>query len=168
MPLKAAVDLALRLAVVRPEGALELADKLAHAAQELFVRGVLGVDAGQVAYELAHGVVLLVVVRRSRYFVPGGERAAYYGAEAAVYVRLGVGVAVKVHVEARGDSAREVLEYGQARKGVDRLRREPCLEREHLVEEPALQRQVVRIRAQEGHRRVRVCIFEARHDQVAL
>ena len=141
--------------------------QLAHAAQQRLVGGVLGVYAGQVSYQLAHSVVFLVVVGRNRYFVPGRERAADYGAEAAVYVGLGVCVAVEVHVEAGRYAAGDVLEYGQAREGVDRLGREPRLQREDLVEEPALQRQVVCERAQEGHRRVGVRVLKTRYHQVA-
>ena len=117
--------------------------------------------AGEIAYEGVEGVELRVVVRGDVHAVALGEGPAHHAAEAQVYIGLGVGLAVKIHVEAGGDAAAQILEHGQLGEGVHPLGVEFVLQGEDLLIEPAQQGQVVGVGAEKGHGGVRVRVLEA-------
>ena len=162
------LHLALRLRIVGEKRHFVLVQQHFHKHEQIEIGRILGVDAGDVGDERVEIVELDRVHLADRPVVPRGERAAEHHAEAAVNGRLRESVALIVHVERARDAALEIFENRELRESVNIVRRELGLQREHLVEKPALQRQIVGVGAQERHRAVRVGVLEAGHQEVAL
>ena len=166
--LDAFLHLALRLRIVGEKRHFVLVQQHFHKHEQIEIGRILGVDAGDVGDERVEIVELDRVHLADRPVVPRGERAAEHHAEAAVNGRLRESVALIVHVERARDAALEIFENRELCESVNIIRRELGLQREHLVEKPALQRQIVGVGAQERHRAVRVGVLEAGHQEVAL
>ena len=79
--------------------------------------------------------------------------------------RLGHAVEEKVHIREGNRADREHFGNRQQRAVVRRLLIEQVLEREHLFAEPALERQILRVAAQQRHRCVAVDVVEAGQQQ---
>ena len=167
VPLQAAVHLGAGLGVVAEHGGLQLVRGPGDEAEHIGARGVFRVKAHPIADHRPHGRVFFIAAVNIVPVVVGRERVADHGAEAPFLRDGGQLVRVVIHVEAGGDAVCQVFQESDARKGGQTVWRELCLAREHLPEQPVLQRQIVRRRAQEGHAGVRVRILEAGHEKIA-
>ena len=136
--------------------------------QAAFARRVFRVEPELVRDERAEMVIRLMVAAKllgaARKII---DTAAQHDAEPRLGARLGHLFREHVHVKCRRDAAREVFENRQARQRPDVRGRELRLHRENLFIEPFVERQVVGQRPQKGHRRMRVRVFKAGHQDVA-
>ena len=94
--------------------------------------------------------------------------AAEHGAEARVDAGLHEGVIVKIHIEAGGYPACEVLHNGKTGHDIRPVGAELRLVRPDLFRKPSVKGHIVGKRAQEGHARMGVRVFKAGHEQIAV
>ena len=131
--------------------------------------GVLGVETQHIRHKLVRIIKAQVLaLDLGRVFVKIVQRTANDRAEARIYIRPDIGIVVEIHIKAGCYAAREVLHYGELGHDIQHIRRKLCLSWEHLFIQPAVQRHIVRHGAQEGHRRVRMCVFKTRYKQITL
>ena len=77
------------------------------------------------------------------------------------------GLGLHVHITEGGHARGDQLHHGQLVAGGDVLGGHAILHRDHLVEQPLLQRQVAAHAAQQGHAVVAVAVDQAGHQQAA-
>ena len=95
------------------------------------------------------------------------ETAGKNGAESGVDRGSDAVFLLDVHVEIGGDAARQIFHDAEDIEPVNVVPGELCLVREDLALEPFVEREIVRVGAEEGHRGVRVCVFKARDQEIA-
>ena len=88
-------------------------------------------------------------------------------AESGVDRRLYNGIRCQIHVEVCRDAAGQIFQISELGQMINVLLGQLGFHREHLLVEPVLQRQIIRIRTQKRHRRVGVCVFKAGQDEIA-
>ena len=74
----------------------------------------------------------------------------------------------QIHIEDRRHAAGQIFQNRQLRQMIDHLPVHPCLDRKNLLREPLVERQIVRIRAKQGHTGMGMGILKARHQKIAL
>ena len=88
-------------------------------------------------------------------------------AESGIDGRLYNGIRRQIHVKVCRDAAGQIFQISELGQMINILLGQLGFHREHLFVEPVLQRQIIRIRTQERHRRVGVCVFKAGQNEIA-
>ena len=123
----------------------------------------LAVPLGQQAQIVLVGGKALVVA-----VVKYGQAAAEVALDAALANRGHHAVEEEIHIRERNRTARQHFRDGKLRAVVRRFVIDLVLKRKYLLAQPALQRQVFRVAAQQRHRRVAVHVVEAAHQQTVF
>ena len=179
MPLLALLVLGFRLGKVQVDVGIVRPRLLRHAAYHALGRRVLAVDAHVDFDAPAPGVLVireeLPVDRRDRQAVIVGLDEAHRSAVGVICLharlkrRVGTVDSREVHVRVAYDAIAQHLRLGEHRAPVVvlALHVHLALERPDRLVEPLLQRLVFGVPAQKRHGRVRVCVVEGGHEELA-
>ena len=113
-------------------------------------------------------ILFIILLKLARTLLRAHHCAAHNAAKTHFFARLHEAVTHKIHIKSRRAAACQIFKHRQLCKVVDALARQLCLHRKYLFCQPILQRHIVSIRAQEGHRRVCVRVFKAGHQHIAV
>ena len=140
-------------------------------------RGILAVDTQITDQPTAHLAVPLVqqaqivlvsgkalVVAVIKY----GQAAAEVALDSALADRGHHAVEEEIHIRERNRTARQHFRNGKLRTVIRRLIVDLVLKRKYLLTQPALQRQIFRVAAQQRHRRMAVHVVKAAHQQTVF
>ena len=169
MALCAFARLALGLGQVRidrrPVGVRQFRDLL----QEFLRASVLGVETQMRRNERMMFPVLemisLDLLRRQDKVV---EPVEDHGPVSGIGRGLRDHLRIEIHIEIGGDTARQIFHDRELREPEDMLRCQLRLHGKDPFGQPFLQRQIIRVGAQERHRRMGVRVLEPRHDEMAF
>ena len=166
--------LGLRLGQMDLDARTGLTGVLRDRLDDLRVGGILAVDAQITdqtavvrAVPLAAQAHVVAVGRQVGVVavVEHGQAAAQIALDAALEDGRDHAAEEKVHIRERRRAAREHLRDGEQRAVVGGLVVDLILEREYLLPEPALERQILRVAAQQRHGRMAVDVVEGGHEQ---
>ena len=174
MTLLALLVLGLRLGQVDVDTRTRVLRMGGYRLDHLGRRGILAVDTQITDQPTAHLAVPLV--QQAQIVLIGGKALVVavvkYGqaaAEVALDAALADGghhaIEEEIHIRERNRTARQHFRDGKLRTVVRRLVVDLVLKRKYLLTQPALQRQIFRVAAQQCHGRVAVYVVEAAHQQ---
>ena len=177
MTLLALLVLGLRLGQVDVDTRTRVLRMGGYRLDHLGCRGVLAVDTQITDQPTAHLAVPLVqqaqivliggkalVVAVVKY----GQAAAEVALDAALADRGHHAIEEEIHIRERNRTARQHFRDGKLRPVVRRLVVDLVLKRKYLLTQPALQRQIFRVAAQQRHRRMAVHVVKAAHQQTVF
>jgi hypothetical protein len=174
MTLLALLVLGLRLGQVDVDTRTRVLRVSGYRLDHLGCRGILAVDtqitdqtAAQLAVPLVQQAQIVLVGGKALVVavVKYGQTAAEVALDAALAYRGHHAVEEEIHIRERNRTARQHFRDGKLRAVVRRFVIDLVLKRKYLLAQPALQRQILRVAAQQRHRRVAVDVVEAAHQQ---
>ena len=163
-----ALDFAFCFGVVCPDRGMVFFGEFGNGFKKRAAGRIFGVETEQIRGAVGEFVDIVIhLFENFRAVDEVVETAGKNGAESGVDRGRDAVFLLDVHVEIGGDAARQIFHDAEDIEPVNVVPGELCLVREDLALEPFVEREIVRVGAEEGHRGVRVCVFKARDQEIA-
>ena len=140
-----------------------------HLFVQAFVTGIFRVKSEPVINKRMHTAEFAVLIIQTLHILCRSvDAAAENQPDAGFNGGIRGCVRIKIHIKERRSSGFQIFQNRQTVKSVNVLLCQPVFIGEYLFKQPGLKRNILRKGAQERHRRMRVCILERRHQEIAV
>ncbi len=171
MAFPTAFHLRLRLRQMSVYRSLVFMCNLCHPFHQLSGTGILRMKSDKITEQrivMVQRLIALLQQFQGRLKIRLPARSAdLYAAHSHIHTGLRRRLRRQIHIKDGCDTAGQILQYRQLRQVIDHLPVHLILYGKDLLEQPVLQRQVVRIRTQKRHTGMSMSILETGHQQIA-